>query len=51
MVEKLKSSLINMSKGVITPVIVILIFSLTIGLFLSLTLLVVSIEEGTGNLS
>lgn len=51
MVEKLKSFLINMSKGVITPIIVIFIFSLTIGLFLSLTLLVVSIEEGAGNLS
>ncbi|MFP1719167.1 DUF6350 family protein [Gardnerella sp. Marseille-Q9185] len=51
MVEKLKSSLISVSKGVITPFIVIFVFSLTIGLFLSLTLLIVSIEEGTGNLS
>lgn len=51
MVEKLKSSLLKVCKGVITPIIVIFVFSLSIGLFLSLTLLVVSIEEGAGNLS
>lgn len=50
-VEKLKSSLLSVSKGVITPLIAIFVFSLTIGLFLSLTLLVISIEEGTGSLS
>ena len=51
MVEKLKSSLLSVSKGVITPLIAIFVFSLTIGLFLSLTLLVISIEEGAGSLS
>lgn len=51
MVEKLKSSFINISKGIVTPLIVIFIFSLAIGLFLSLTLLIVSIEEGIGNLT
>ncbi len=51
MVEKLKSSLISMFKGVIVPVITIFSFSLVLVLFLSLTLLVISIEEGTGNLS
>lgn len=51
MIEKIKSSLLCMLKGVIAPCITLFAFSLTIGLFLSLTLLVVSIEEGTGNLS
>ena len=51
MIEKIKSSLLCMLKGVIAPCVTLFAFSLTIGLFLSLTLLVVSIEEGTGNLS
>lgn len=51
MVEKLKSSLVSMFKGVIVPIITIFSFSLVLVLFLSLTLLVISIEEGTGNLS
>ena len=51
MVEKLKSSLISVSKGVIVPIITIFSFSLVLVLFLSLTLLVISIEECTGNLS
>lgn len=49
--KKLKSSLISILKGISIPAIATLIFVIVVGLFMSLTLLVISIEEGTGNLS
>ena len=49
--KKLKSSLISVLKGLAIPAITIFVFALVVGLFMSLTLLVISIEEGTGNLS
>lgn len=49
--KKLKSSLISVLKGLAIPAIAIFVFALIVGLFMSLTLLVISIEEGTGNLS
>ena len=49
--KKLKSSLISILKGISIPAIATLIFAIVVGLFMSLTLLVISIEEGTGNLS
>lgn len=49
--ERLKSYVITFLKGIASPIITMIVFALTIGLFLSLTLLVISIEEGTGNFS
>lgn len=49
--KRLKESVITFLKGIASPLIAIFVFALTIGLFLSLTLLVISIEEGTGSFS
>ena len=49
--DKLKSFSLNIVRGIAAPLVALFIFALSVGLFLSLTLLVVSIEEGTGNLS
>lgn len=49
--ERVKSSFLTILKGLAVPFIALSVVALIAGLFFSLTLLVISVEEGTSNLS